>query len=205
VRVSVTVATPSTWDGPAGFQATVLDSNEQPIGELLITDTLRTQLITDTNGRQYVTHTADGTTDAGVCANCVDWHFRWVRTDPALTWGVVYAAGVVGSGDGTPAHDTTETSTHSFGLYAEPTCIVWITGDANLSGSVTSSDLILLVHYIFKRGDEPAPCPAAGDVNCNGAITVADVIYLVNFLFKTGPPPCDVCPLIEGGTWECQP
>jgi hypothetical protein len=72
-------------------------------------------------------------------------------------------------------------------------CLIEWPGDGNNSGSVTSSDVILLVNYIFKGGLCPLPCCANGDVNCTGSVTSADIIYLVNYVFKTGVPPCDIC------------
>jgi cysteine-rich repeat protein len=73
-------------------------------------------------------------------------------------------------------------------------CLINVPGDINVSGAVTSADIIGLL-YIFKPGKgPPQPCEANGDVNCSGAVTSADIIYLVNFVFKgTGPPPCDIC------------
>jgi hypothetical protein len=78
-----------------------------------------------------------------------------------------------------------------------------MTGDVNLTGSITSADIIYLVGYVFKSADEPLPCEASGDVDCSGAVTAADVIRLINYVFKGGLPPCDVCALIEGGDWAC--
>ena len=72
-------------------------------------------------------------------------------------------------------------------------CPITVTGDVNISGSITSADVITLVNYVFKSGLPPQPCVAAGDVNCNGSVTSADVISLVNFVFKGGTPPCDAC------------
>jgi hypothetical protein len=82
-------------------------------------------------------------------------------------------------------------------------CPVIMTGDVNLSGTLTSADIIYLVNYVFKSGPPPLPCAAAGDVNCSGTITSADIIYLVNHVFKSGPPHCDVCRLIAEGVWTC--
>jgi hypothetical protein len=80
-------------------------------------------------------------------------------------------------------------------------CPITLDGDVNNNGSVTSSDVIVLVNYVFKGGDEPEPCTANGDVNCNGAVTSADIIYLVNYVFKGGDPPCDICN--EPDAMEC--
>jgi hypothetical protein len=69
-----------------------------------------------------------------------------------------------------------------------PTCLV---GDANVSASINSADIIFLVNFIFKGGTAPGCSDArSGDVECSGSITSSDVIYLVNFVFKSGPAPC---------------
>jgi hypothetical protein len=64
------------------------------------------------------------------------------------------------------------------------------TGDPNLDGSITSSDIIYMVNYTFKGGPSPLPVDRAGDVNCDDVITSSDVIFLVNYVFKGGAPPC---------------
>jgi hypothetical protein len=75
-----------------------------------------------------------------------------------------------------------------------------VSGDVNLSTTVTSSDIIIVVNFVFKGGVAPLPCTANGDVNCNGFVTSADIITLVNFVFKGGPAPCNTCtsPLAAG-------
>jgi hypothetical protein len=75
-------------------------------------------------------------------------------------------------------------------------------GDCNLSGTLTSSDIILMVNYTFKGGSPPQPCPAAGDVNCDGSNTSSDIIYMVNHVFKGGPLPCNICQF-PGLGWSC--
>jgi cysteine-rich repeat protein len=72
-------------------------------------------------------------------------------------------------------------------------CIIVLAGDVNVSGKITSADIIGLLGYIFKGGVQPLPCPAAGDVNCDGSITTADIIALIVFVFKGGAPPCNAC------------
>lgn len=68
-----------------------------------------------------------------------------------------------------------------------------VTGDVNRSTDITSSDIILLINYVFKSGPEPQPLAIAGDVNCAGGVSSADIVTLVNFVFKSGSLPCDVC------------
>ena len=77
--------------------------------------------------------------------------------------------------------------------FIDTTCVIEIAGDVNLSGAITSADVIYMIGYVFKGGDPPMPCAANGDVKCDGIVTAADIIYLVNHFFKGGPAPCDIC------------
>jgi hypothetical protein len=72
-------------------------------------------------------------------------------------------------------------------------CLIEVPGDVNVSGALTSADIIYLVNFVFKGDVPPLPCAANGDVNCSGAVTSADIIYLVNHVFKGQPAPCDIC------------
>lgn len=87
-----------------------------------------------------------------------------------------------------------------YGASAGGGCPIVLSGDVNLSTTVTSADIIVLVNFVFKGGADPLPCQANGDVNCNGAVTSADIIVLVNFVFKGGAAPCNTCtsPLAAG-------
>lgn len=80
-----------------------------------------------------------------------------------------------------------------YGAEAGGGCPIVVYGDVNLSGTVTSADIIVLVNFVFKGGATPQPCAANGDVNCSGAVTSADIITLVNFVFKGGAAPCNTC------------
>lgn len=85
---------------------------------------------------------------------------------------------------------------------ASAACPIALSGDINLSGAITSADIIALVNYVFKGGAAPLPCPAAGDVNCSGGVTSADIIALVNYVFKGGAAPCNICSIIPS-LWSC--
>jgi len=64
-----------------------------------------------------------------------------------------------------------------------------IRGDVNLDLTISVSDVVFLINFLFKGG--PAPSPSfLGDVDCSGETNVSDVIYLINYLFKGGPAPC---------------
>lgn len=81
-------------------------------------------------------------------------------------------------------------------------CAIAITGDVDLTETLTSTDIIYMVNYVFKSGPEPMPCPASADVDCSGAVNSGDIIYMVNHVFKSGPEPCDVCLGIPD-IWSC--
>jgi hypothetical protein len=84
-----------------------------------------------------------------------------------------------------------------------PGCPFRTPGDADMSGALNATDIIILVNYVFKGGPPADPCPPAGDANCDSNITSADVIFLVNHVFKGGPaPPCDLC-TIYTEPWDC--
>lgn len=68
--------------------------------------------------------------------------------------------------------------------------VSFLRGDVNVSGGITSADIIYLVNFVFKAGDDPLPVVEAGDVDCTGSISSSDIIFEVNFVFKAGPPPC---------------
>jgi hypothetical protein len=72
-------------------------------------------------------------------------------------------------------------------------CPYVIAGDSDFSGTVPSSDITLLVNYVFKNGAPPLPCAPADDVNCDLVVNSADVISLVNHVFKGSGALCDPC------------
>ena len=77
------------------------------------------------------------------------------------------------------------------GGYACP--ITTAPGDVDVNGSITLADVVYMVDFVFRSGDEPGPCKANGDVDCNGRIAPSDIIFLVNHVFRSGPVPCDIC------------
>lgn len=104
-----------------------------------------------------------------------------------------------------PAHSTSQRGTSRAqltGNLAYAPCPVIMTGDANLNGSISASDIIYLVNSVFRAGPDPLPCKAAGDVNCSGNIASSDIIFLVNVVFRLGAAPCDVCTIVPS-QWLC--
>jgi hypothetical protein len=81
-------------------------------------------------------------------------------------------------------------------------CSIVLHGNVNQDGAITSADLIATVNLAFKCDFNCPPCDfVRADVNCSGNLTSTDVILMVNFIFKGGTPYCDICPLLEDGTY----
>ncbi|UCB52773.1 MAG: dockerin type I repeat-containing protein [Candidatus Zixiibacteriota bacterium] len=65
-----------------------------------------------------------------------------------------------------------------------------VRGDLNADGIINVGDVVYLVNYLYRGGDEPCPIEA-GDVTDDGIVNVGDVVFLVNYLYRGGdPPPC---------------
>jgi hypothetical protein len=65
----------------------------------------------------------------------------------------------------------------------------FVNGDADRDATVNILDIVFIINYLYKSGDEPWPIVAA-DANCNGEINILDVVYLINYKYKNGPEPC---------------
>jgi hypothetical protein len=68
---------------------------------------------------------------------------------------------------------------------------VFIAGDATNDGIVDVADVVHIVNYLYRQGEEPDPI-GSGDASCDGITNVADIVWLVSYLYKSGPAPC--CP-----------
>lgn len=69
----------------------------------------------------------------------------------------------------------------------------YLCGDADGSGTITISDAVFLINYIFSGGPAPSPL-VAGDADCSDSITISDAVYMINYIFGGGPAPCAACP-----------
>jgi hypothetical protein len=65
---------------------------------------------------------------------------------------------------------------------------LYLYGDANQDHNTSISDVVYLINYLFKGGNEPYFL-ACGDVNDDCQTSVSDVVYLINYLFRGGPAP----------------
>ena len=113
-----------------------------------------------------------------------------------ITWLPIGSAlGFDTIGDWTPEAYHTQSS-------GQDSCLVVVMSDLNQSGTVTSADIICLIHYVFAQHPFcfPQPCPGAADFDCSGAISTADIIHMINFIFKNGPPPIHICTCPEAPT-----
>ena len=89
-------------------------------------------------------------------------------------------------------------------------CPVLQTGDVNLSGALTSADIIYMVGFVFKSGSEPLPCEASADVNCDGAIDPLDLGYVLARFGVCDPVPdckqdCPAGTIVEPPTKHSPP
>ncbi len=66
-------------------------------------------------------------------------------------------------------------------------------GDADNSGTITISDIVLLIAHVFGGGPAPAS-ECQGDFNCDCAVTISDAIDLIIYIFGGGNPPETCCP-----------
>lgn len=67
--------------------------------------------------------------------------------------------------------------------------VPYVDGDVDFSGSITISDVVFLISYIFSGGPYPTPWAAGAHIDSNPAVNISDVVYLINYIFAGGPPP----------------
>ena len=68
----------------------------------------------------------------------------------------------------------------------------YVCGDADNNESVSISDAVALISYIFGGGAPPNPLQA-GDCNCDSVVSISDAVSLINYIFAGGPAPCSGC------------
>lgn len=98
--IDITVALSQSGQTRWGFEVTALDAANQPLGQMLITNSRTLLSISNGSvapiGRQYVKHSALGT-DAGLPDASQGWSFKWIAPPdagfgPVTFWGTGSAA-----------------------------------------------------------------------------------------------------------------
>lgn len=73
-------------------------------------------------------------------------------------------------------------------------------GDMNADGLATTADIVLLVYYLFAKGQGPLD-PRLEDVTCDGRISILDIVVLTNYVLRFGPVPCTDCSYTDISTY----
>jgi len=74
-------------------------------------------------------------------------------------------------------------------LLPHPLFAAWfMRGDTNGSGTLTVSDPIVILHFLFSGGPAPS-CLDAADVDDDGQVALNDPIFLLGYLFRGGEAP----------------
>lgn len=105
-EINLTVTLSQTGRSRFGFELTAVDDRGRKAGDLLVTDTVRTQKITTfvTNGpRDYVFHTVAGTVPNG--ANQGSWTVKWKAPSQTVGRVTFHASGNAANGNGQQSGD----------------------------------------------------------------------------------------------------
>ncbi len=127
--------------------------------------------------------------------------YHWTFLGGDLPFGMGFEGDTIGAVSGTP----TFPADYYFTIQCEDSNIppavqqrsysitvnqapIGIDGDADGSGTITISDVVYLINYIFSGGPAPDPM-STGDADCSGTVTISDVVMLINYIFAGGPAP----------------
>jgi len=104
ITITVTLTHPSR--PRYGFQVTAIDDSGRLVGALMVTDPLRTQLVSGAVGgkqRHYIEHTFDGVEP--VAPDQGQWSFSWITPASSVGRVTFYAVGNAANGNGSPTGD----------------------------------------------------------------------------------------------------
>ncbi len=128
----------------------------------------------------------------------------WTMLGGDLPFGCVFNGGAAGTVTGTPTFNavyffTVELRDSQIPFNADTVSVSvtivnppYMCGDADGSLSLSISDVVYLINYIFSGGPAPDPMQS-GDADCSGAVTISDAVLLINYIFSGGPAPCSAC------------
>ncbi len=128
-----------------GFELTAIDDQGRKAGELIVTDTDRTQKATGfvgSNQREYIVHTFNGTTPNGTNqANQGRWTMRWKA--PAQTVGRVtfYVAGNAANGNSAQSGDFIYTTSASMQAAAALPNVASVSAASFAAGALASETI----------------------------------------------------------------
>ena len=71
----------------------------------------------------------------------------------------------------------------------------FLRGDVDASGTLSITDAIVLLEWLYLPGSEPISCLDAADLDDSGSVQLTDAIVLLSWLFASGPPPALPHPL----------
>ena len=111
--VDITVQVEDPGQTRWGFELTVLDDANAPVGDIIVIDPARTQLSGSGGGRRYLKQTGAGT-DWGVPNISPGWSFRWASPVPTPEVVTFYIAGLAANGNGSTGGDYTYTEAHVY-------------------------------------------------------------------------------------------
>ncbi len=156
-------------------------------------------MVADSQGSVIVSGEAS---NAGHLETGIDYYTRKLTSEGLVAWEHVYHAaddslrggadrvasmGIDGSGDllvtGTVSRSTGLTA--STIKYRQQN----LAGDADADGSISTTDCVYVISYIFAGGPVPLPL-STGDANCSGSVNISDVVFLLLYIFGGGPAPC---------------
>ncbi|HMV46639.1 MAG TPA: hypothetical protein PKD31_02630 [Blastocatellia bacterium] len=112
--IDLTVTLTQTNRPRFGFQITAIDDQGRKAGELIVTDTARTQKgigFVGGNQREYVSHTLNGTLPNS--ANQGSWSLRWKAPAQSIGRVTFYVAGNAANGNGATSGDFIYTTNQS--------------------------------------------------------------------------------------------
>jgi uncharacterized protein (TIGR03437 family) len=162
IAVTVTLSQPNR--ARFGFELTAIDNLGRKAGELLVTDTMRTQKATGfvgSNQREYIVHTFDGTIPNG--ANQGSWTVRWKAPSQSVGRVTFYAAGNAANGNSAQTGDFIYTTSASMEAGAALPDVASVSAASFVTGALAPETITaafgsgLAQNVVLANGPLPLP------------------------------------------------